>query len=81
MEAYRAHLDIAQRLSAAAPQDLGLHRHVAVSNYKIGRVLFTQGKLDAALAHFNKDLQIHKELLELDPDDHEWLQGSGRRTI
>ena len=62
-------------LAAEKPDDTTYQRDLAVSHYRIGRVLEAQDKLDAALASYRAGLAIYERLSAIEPSNARWQRG------
>jgi len=62
LDAYEQDLTIAKRLAEQDKSNWDRQRDLAISYQKVGDVFRAQGKLDQAIAHYTKAVQ-------LDPDD------------
>jgi tetratricopeptide (TPR) repeat protein len=72
LAAYRAGLEIAERLAKQDPGNAAWQRDLSVSHNKIGDVRRAQGDLPGALAAYRAGLDIRERLAKQDPGNAAW---------
>lgn len=67
LNAYRTSLDIANELTACDPAN-GIFQHATALYYEdVGRVLLNQEGPQAALYHYQRSLEVRKQIADVDP--------------
>ena len=71
LESYRKALAIRERLGAKNPGDKEARRELAMSQLKVGDILWLQGDWNGALELYQRGQAINKELYAATPNDYE----------
>ena len=64
--------DRSRSIAHPSPGNAEWQRDLSVSYDKIGRVLEKLGRMEEALVHYQKDLEIAERLAKLDPSNATW---------